>query len=94
MDGFHCKGMIKRSVYYIVSSSCSLNHHSHQIPVQLVCRHLLQQRLETTFEENLEAEVVLDDQGGLQTTVYYLNAHRWDVEHHSSAEILMCPMKH
>lgn len=71
------KGMIKLSVYYIVSSSCSLKHHSHEIPVQLVCRHLLHQRLETTLEENFEAEVVLDDQGGLQTTVYYLNTHRF-----------------
>lgn len=77
MDGFHCKGMIKLSVYYTVSSSCSVKHHSHEVPVQLVRCHLLQQRLETAFEENFEAEVVLDDQGGVQTTVYYLNTRRF-----------------
>lgn len=51
----------------------SLKRHSHEIPVQLVCRHLLQQRLQTAFEEHLEAEVVLNDQGGLQTTIYDLH---------------------
>lgn len=75
MDGFHCRGMIILSVYYTMFSFRSLKHDSHEIPVQLVRRHLLQQILETTFEEHLEAEVVLDDQGGLQTTVCYLNTH-------------------
>lgn len=55
--------------------SASLNDHSHQIPVQFLRRHLLEQRLETTFEEDLEAKVVLDDQRGLQSAVCYLNTH-------------------
>lgn len=49
--------------------------HSHEIPVQLVRRHLLQQRLQAALEEDLEAEVVLDDQGGLQAAIYDLNTH-------------------
>lgn len=61
------KGLITASVYRMVVS-----HHSHEIPVQLVLRHLLQQRLETSLEEHLEAQVILDDQGGLQTTIGYL----------------------
>lgn len=47
--------------------------YSHEIPVQLVRRHLLQQRLQAALEEDLEAEVVLDDQGGRQAAIYDLN---------------------
>lgn len=68
MDEFHCK-RTKISVYNIISFFSSLERHSHEIPVQLVCRHLLQQRLQSASEEHLEAEVVLNDQGGLQTTI-------------------------
>lgn len=42
---------------------------SHQVPVQLACGHLLQQRLQAALEEHLEAEVVLNDQGGLQAPI-------------------------
>lgn len=52
-----------------------MKQHSHEIPVQLVCHHLLQQRLETTFEEHLKAQVVLDDQGNVQTAIHYLHKH-------------------
>lgn len=72
MDEFHCK-RTKISVYNIISFFGSLERHSHEIPVQLVCRHLLQQRLQSASEEHLEAEVVLNDQGGLQTTIDDLN---------------------
>lgn len=38
-----------------------------------MCGHLLQQRLQTAFEEHLKAEVVLNDKGGLQTAIYNLH---------------------
>ena len=50
-------------------------HHSHEIPVQLIGHQLLQQRLEASLEEHLEAEVVLDDQGGVQTSIYDLHTN-------------------
>lgn len=50
-----------------------MRRYSHEIPVQLVCGHLLQQRLQTAFEEHLKAEVVLNDKGGLQTAIYNLH---------------------
>lgn len=37
-----------------------------------MCGHLLQQRLQTAFEEHLKAEVILDDQGALQAAIYDL----------------------
>ena len=76
MGGFHCRGTIILSVYYIMLSFCSLKRHSHEIPVQLVRRHLLEQRLQTSLEEHLEAEVVLDEQGRLQTAIYNLRTKR------------------
>lgn len=51
----------------------SLHPYSHKIPVQLVRGHLLQQRLQTACEEHLKAEVILNDQGGLQTAIYNLH---------------------
>lgn len=57
-------------------ASPPLKRYSHKIPVQLVRGHFLQQRLQAAFEEHLKAEVIFNDQRGLQTAIYDLHMVR------------------
>lgn len=58
---------------FLIPAFASMRRYSHKIPVQLLRGHLLQQRLQTAFEEHLKAEVVLNDKGGLQTAICNLD---------------------